>query len=296
MAQKPAVFDGDFVRILKNGLKLTNGIKITGDAIDPTETAVDGELGDIFISSISPGGMYQKTDSGVTTNWNLIAASVSGVNTVAGRAGDVVLSKSDISGIDQVDNTSDLNKPVSTATQTALDGKQPLDADLTTIAGLTATTDNFMQAKAGAWASRTVVQVKSDLSINNVDNTSDANKPVSTAQAAADAVVQATVYQSTINAQTGTTYTLVLSDLGKLVTLSNAGAITLTVPLNSSVAYQIGARIDLAQLGAGQVTVAATGGVTLNGTPGLKFRAQYSAASLIKLGTDTWILVGDLAA
>lgn len=56
--------------------------------------------------------------------------------------------------------------------QSALDGKQPVDSDLTTIAGLTATTDNFMQAKAGAWASRTVAQVKSDLSLSGA-NTGD---------------------------------------------------------------------------------------------------------------------------
>lgn len=67
----------------------------------------------------------------------------------------------------------------------ALAAKQDADADLTTIAGLTATTDNFMQAKAGAWASRTITQVKTDLAISNVTNTSDANKPVSTAQQAA---------------------------------------------------------------------------------------------------------------
>jgi hypothetical protein len=100
---------------------------------------------------------------------------------------------------------------------------------------------------------------------------------------------------STENAQSGTTYTLVLADAGKLVTLTNASAITLTVPTNASVAYSTGQRIDLAQLGAGQVTVAAAGGVTVNGTPGLKLRAQYSAASLVKLGTNTWLLVGDLS-
>lgn len=99
----------------------------------------------------------------------------------------------------------------------------------------------------------------------------------------------------TINSQTGTTYTLVLSDSQKLVTLSNASAITLTVPPNSSVAYPIGQRIDLAQLGAGQVTVVGGSGVTVNGTPTLKARAQYSAMSLVKTATDTWLLVGDLA-
>ena len=99
-----------------------------------------------------------------------------------------------------------------------------------------------------------------------------------------------------LNAQTGTTYTLVLGDAGKFVTLSNASAITLTVPLASSVAYAIGTSIDLVQLGAGQVTVAGTGGVTVNSTPGLKLRAQYSSATLLKIATNTWVLVGDISA
>jgi hypothetical protein len=61
---------------------------------------------------------------------------------------------------------------VTSSVQTQLDGKQPLDADLTTIAGLTATTDNFIQSKAGAWASRTIAQVKSDLGLTGT-NTGD---------------------------------------------------------------------------------------------------------------------------
>jgi len=81
-----------------------------------------------------------------------------------------------------------------------------------------------------------------------------------------------------------------------LVTLSNAAAITLTIPTNASVAYAVGTKIDFAQIGAGQVTVAGAGGVTVNATPGLKFRAQYSAATCIKTATDTWLLVGDLSA
>lgn len=103
------------------------------------------------------------------------------------------------------------------------------------------------------------------------------------------------VAQSTLNAQTGTTYTTVLADASKLVTLNNGSAITLTIPTNASVAYPVGTKIDLAQIGAGQVTVAGAGGVTVNSTPTLKFRAQYSAATCIKTATDTWLLVGDLA-
>jgi hypothetical protein len=99
----------------------------------------------------------------------------------------------------------------------------------------------------------------------------------------------------TLNAQTGTTYTLVLTDNGRLVTLSNAAAITLTVPLNSSVAFATGAVINIQQIGAGQVTVAGASGVTVTGT-GTKLRTQYSAAALVKTGTDSWTLIGDLSA
>jgi hypothetical protein len=98
------------------------------------------------------------------------------------------------------------------------------------------------------------------------------------------------------NAQTGTTYTTVLADQGKVVELSNASAITLTVPTNASVAYPTGTQINLLQTGAGQVTVAGAGGVTVNATPGLKLRAQWSSATLLKRGTDTWVLLGDLSA
>lgn len=98
------------------------------------------------------------------------------------------------------------------------------------------------------------------------------------------------------NAQTGTTYTLVAADDGKIVEILNASPITLTVPLNSSVPYTVGTQIVVLQTGAGQITVAGAGGVTVNATPGLKLRAQYSSATLIKRGTDTWVLVGDLSA
>lgn len=99
----------------------------------------------------------------------------------------------------------------------------------------------------------------------------------------------------TLNAQTGTTYTLALTDNGRLVTLSNASAITLTVPTNASVAFATGAVINIQQIGAGQVTVAGAGGVTVTGT-GTKLRTQYSAAALVKTGTDSWTLIGDLSA
>jgi hypothetical protein len=98
----------------------------------------------------------------------------------------------------------------------------------------------------------------------------------------------------TLNPQTGTTYTPVLTDNGKLVTLSNASAITLTVPTNASVAYATGSQINIQAIGAGQVTVAGDTGVTVNGT-GTKLRTQWSAGTLVKTATNTWTLIGDLS-
>lgn len=96
-----------------------------------------------------------------------------------------------------------------------------------------------------------------------------------------------------INTQTGTSYTLVISDAGKLITLDNGAAITLTVPTNASVAFPIGTHIDLAQLGAGQVTIGGSG-VTFRAKNGQKLSGQYAGASIVKIGTDTWLCVGDL--
>jgi len=97
------------------------------------------------------------------------------------------------------------------------------------------------------------------------------------------------------NAQTGTTYTLVAADLGKLVTLSNASGITLTVPPSVFAAGNI---INIQQLGAGQVTLAQGAGVTITSTGATasapKLRAQYSAATIICTASNTFTVLGDL--
>ena len=104
------------------------------------------------------------------------------------------------------------------------------------------------------------------------------------------------------NDQTGTTYTFVLADAdNKLVTLSNASAIAVSIPTNASVAFPIGTQINLIQIGAGQVTVsAATPGTTTVVSTGAtsaspKCRAQYSAITLVKKNTDSWYAIGDIA-
>lgn len=94
-----------------------------------------------------------------------------------------------------------------------------------------------------------------------------------------------------INAQTGTSYTAVLADAAKLVTLSNASPITLTIPAS---VFSVGQIINIQQGGAGQVTIQGDGTSTVVGT-GTKLRVQYSAASVICTATNTFTLVGDIA-
>ena len=67
-------------------------------------------------------------------------------------------------------------------------------------------------------------------------------------------------------------------------------------PTNATTAYPVGTSIDILQTGAGQVTIAAGSGVTVNATPGLKLRTQWSSATLFKRATDTWVVFGDLSA
>jgi hypothetical protein len=105
----------------------------------------------------------------------------------------------------------------------------------------------------------------------------------------------------TLNAQTAT-YTAVLTDnRNKLVTMSVGSANDFLIPTNASVAFPIGSVINVIQIGAGQTTIkAVTSGTTTISSTGAsaiapKLRAQYSAASCIKVATDTWYVIGDLA-
>ena len=107
------------------------------------------------------------------------------------------------------------------------------------------------------------------------------------------------VITESVNAQTGTTYTPVLTDNKQMVTLNNASAITVTIPPNSSVAYAVGSKIDFIAKGAGQVSFAQGSGVTIRSNGAVatapKLRVQYSAATAWYEGSDVWYIVGDIA-
>jgi hypothetical protein len=183
-----------------------------GSSLPPVTTK--GQLyaaqgaGSVGLLAVGTNGQVLSADSATATGLKWIDAAAGGgaVASVFGRTGIVVAQAGDYTksqvGLGNVDNTSDVNKPISTATQNALDlkesisshnadvvtlnasiatkadaaattsalaGKQPLDSDLTTLAGLTATTDNIIQSVAGAWASRTPAQVKTALAIAESD-------------------------------------------------------------------------------------------------------------------------------
>jgi len=104
----------------------------------------------------------------------------------------------------------------------------------------------------------------------------------------------------TVNAQTGTTYTPVLGDgVNTLVTLSNASAITVTIPPNSGVAYPVGVALNFAWVGVGTPTFAQGAGVTINSVGATAtapaIRARYATASAIQTAANVWLVVGNIS-
>jgi hypothetical protein len=111
----------------------------------------------------------------------------------------------------------------------------------------------------------------------------------------------APVISYSVNAVTSSTYTTVATDAAAIVTMNNGSANTFSIPTNASVPYAVGSSITIIQIGAGQTTInAVTSGTTtiasVGATPAAPaLRAQYSSATCIKVATDTWYVVGDVA-
>ncbi len=218
-------------------------------------------------------------------------ASISGFATLANPAftGTVTGITKTMVGLDNVDNTTDLGKPISNATQTALDLKAPLaNATFTgtiTLPSNTVTSSMIMDG--------TIVNVDinasaaidySKLSLSNSIATTDL---VSGAARAG--------FNSTLRTVTSSN-TLVISDLAKLIVVNSSSTANVTVPADDTVNFNVGDRIDFVTINTGLVSFVANSGVTVDGTPGLSLRTQYSGATLVKLATNTWVVMGDLKA
>lgn len=107
-----------------------------------------------------------------------------------------------------------------------------------------------------------------------------------------DAVAAA--QRAIVNAQPAG-YTLALTDAGKAIEVTSASAVAVTVPPDSAVAFPVGTVIEIAQTGAGQVSVAAGSGVTLRTAASLAARVQWSTITLRKRAANDWIVAGDLS-
>ena len=284
----------------------------TADSAKPISTATQTAL-DLKLSSATAASTYAPIASPTFTG------TVSGVT------------KSHV-GLGNVDNTADSAKPVSTAAQTALDLKAPLASPALTgvptaptAAAGTNTTQVATTAFVGTAVSNLVASAPAALDTLNelatalgndasfsttISNSIGLKAPIAsptftgtvTVAAAGIAFTDGTqtregVPSRTTISQKTANYTLAaLTERDSMIEMNSASAITLTVPTNATVAYPVGTSIDILRVGAGAVDVAAAGGVTINATPGLKLRAQWSSATLIKRATDTWVLVGDLSA
>ena len=86
--------------------------------------------------------------------------------------------------------------------------------------------------------------------------------------------------------------TFISGDQGKLLEFN--GTFTVTVPLDSTFNFDVGTNLNLLNIGTGVITIAGAGGVTVNGSPGLKLSAQWAGATIIKRAANTWVVVGNI--
>ena len=100
----------------------------------------------------------------------------------------------------------------------------------------------------------------------------------------------------TVILQRTASYTLTGIERDDLIEMSSTSALTLTIPTDATFNFPVGTSIDILQTNTGQVTIAGAGGVTVNATPGLKLRTQWSSATLFKRAANTWVVYGDLTA
>jgi len=234
--------------------------------------------------------------------------------------------------LENVNNTSDANKPVSTATQTALDLKAPLASPALTgtptaptAAAATDTTQiattAFVRAEVAALVNSAgstldtlgeiATALGNDANLSTTLTNSIALKaPLAsptftgtvTVAAAGVAFTDGTQTKEGVPSRTPIiyktgSYTLsAASERDSLIEVDSTSPVTITIPTNSAVAYPIGTTLDILGTNTGLITIAGDSGVTVNSTPGLKLRTQWSSCTLFKRAENSWVVYGDLKA
>ena len=278
-------------------------------------------------------GTSYNGSSAVTVAIDSTVATLTGAQTLTNKTITTPLGlvKGDV-GLGNVDNTTDANKPISTATQTALDLKAPLASPALTGAPTAPTaaaatnttqiaTTEFVRAEVAALVNSAgstldtlgeiATALGNDANLSTTLTNSIATKaPLASPTFTGTVTVAASGIAFTDGTQTKegvpsrtpiisktASYTLTAtSERDSLIEVNSASGTTITIPLNSAVAYPVGTTLDILQTGAGQVTIAGDSGVTVNSTPGLKLRTQWSSCTLFKRATDSWVVFGDLSA
>jgi len=273
--------------------------------------AADTALGVHTADTTNVHGIADTSLLATTAN---VATAKSEAITAAGTAADTkvstavaALTKSSV-GLANVDNTADSAKPVSTAQASAIatakseaiaDATSQVNALLTGAPAALNTLDELAAALGDdanfASTVTTNLALKAPLASPTFTGTV-------TVAAAGVAFTDGTQTKEGVPSRTPiiqktAAYTLSsLTERDNLIEVSSASAVAVTIPADATVNYPVGTSIDILQSGTGQVSIAGAGGVTVNATPGLKLRTQWSSATLLKRAANTWIVMGDLSA
>jgi hypothetical protein len=218
-------------------------------------------------------------DGAVSTH-NTATLNVHGIANTAllATTADVAAVTKTSLGLGNVDNTADTAKPVSTSQASAI-----------ATAKAEAIADATSQVNALLTGAPAALNTLDELAAALGDDANFASSVTTSLGLKVDSLTP-------ISAKSAS-YTLsLLTERDDLIEMGSASALTLTIPPASAVDYPIGTSIDILQTGAGQVTVAAGAGVTVNATPGLKLRTQWSSVTLFKRAANTWVAFGDLTA
>jgi hypothetical protein len=338
-------------------LETTSGAQSKANfAADATMTALNNHAADSTnVHGVDDFALLQTISGSQTVANNAVSSHSSDTTDIHGIADTALLATKEYvddavsgasvnqstlagAGIDWNGTTSQFDIDGTVATKTYADGAVSThSSDTTDIHGIADTSLLALKSEVNAIT-------KTSLGLGNVDNTADASKPVSTAQASAiataksEAIADATSqvnallagapaalntldelaaalgddanFAATVTTNLGlkvdsltpisqktASYTLSsLTERDDLIEMGSASALTLTIPPASAVDYPVGTSIDILQTGAGQVTIAAGAGVTVNATPGLKLRTTWSSCTLFKRAQNTWVVYGDLTA
>lgn len=262
---------------------VTNSIATKAPLASPTFTGtVTIPTGaSITLPTVSNGANYAGSTSGSTKLQ--ASATASGTITLPAVTGTVV-------------TTGDTG----TVTSTMIENGTIVNADINSSAAIAlsklASGTSAQVIVANSSGVPTYATLSGDVTVSDTGVTAIGSGVIVNAEISSSAAIDLTKLADISTSAQTASYTLVLADKTKIVEMSVASANNLTVPPNSSVAFPVGSQINILQTGAGQTTVVAGSGVTVNATPGLKLRAQWSYATLIKRATDTWVLVGDISA